>query len=151
MSGPSVRVRPPASVTTAPGDPARAPRSWRVALGASYAVLGAFVGVVLLTTLAAVGVWLLLREVGPDSREAAAEVQRFYDASVPGAVDVEGCEFVPLDSESDLYSCTVTAKCTRRVVFAVPRAASPSASDAPPAPRSARALRLACNPRPRAR
>jgi hypothetical protein len=124
-------------------DAGEPPAGWRTATALSYGVVIVVVAAFLALVLLGAAVYVFLRELGPDEGKAKQEVARYLTRRFPDrAVDVRRCDFLPGDSESDSYECVVRNTYERRVLFAVPRAGSPSSVDADPQPTER--LSLAC-------
>jgi len=79
----------------------------------------------------------------PDGSKARDEVQSWYAARAP-RFRVAACEWVPGDSESNVYDCRLAAPCRASVQFYVPRAGVPSRTDADARPAVSHPLSLAC-------
>jgi hypothetical protein len=64
------------------------------------------------------------KKADADSAKARAEVQKFYDARLPGRGEVVDCDYVEVDSVFDQFACSIKVKCAKRLTFSVPRAAA---------------------------
>jgi hypothetical protein len=123
-------------------------QGWKFATKFAYSVpfvlAGTVLALIVVGIVVAVVVW---REFFPsaDAGKARSEVQRYYDARLPGRVDVRSCRYTPSgDSDFDTFRCNVATACTRVVQFSVPRAATDVRVDFDPLPLTRRPLVFRC-------
>ena len=122
-----------------------ASRRWSTS---SQVALGVVAALCFIIILVAGAIYLLSHAIAasadrPSGSVARQEVVRWY-LGRGHVARVRSCEWIPGDSESNSYTCSMASPCHGRVVFNVPRAGVPHRFDAAPLPNAGASALAAC-------